>query len=318
MARLTSKDIEDIIDNKLNPIYKKIDEIYPIIDIDKITNSFIDTANHIYEYISLYYVYYKLNLNGVKDFDYEFRSLENKLYNDLYYMNYYMIVDKMYMFIHHFKVYDVSKKELISIKDIENSDEILPTILSCIENIDVDFIIDIMDLGTQFTKTNIDYSFNQEDIIDLSKFVEEEYKWFSRPDIFIPKANDIIMAGGTNLNKTSNLICGFEDSFVYPYIFNYLSLRNYSKTLSVDIGFSTFHNDLSMVQKIFFNMVVEGERNKEMMKLIPKLHSESGIEDYVALFEQVKEDNFDNVYEIAKAANPRLQSYKYRSIILEN
>lgn len=334
MKQPTNKQFKKIVDKELNPISNKInklhEELSKSININKITNSFIDTAENIYEYISLYYTYYKLNLYGVKDFEYEYRMLENKLYNDLYYMNLFLIIDKMSIFTYKFKFYHTENEEFFTINDIYNKDEVLnllPILKQC-SNVDYEFIMNLISLGNKFTKLDLDYSYSKEDIILLCKYVEENYKWFSEPNIFLAKANNIFKSGQQYKLKEiqekgiiiegTYLCYGYDDSFVYSSIFEYLALRNnpdYSKTLLVDAGFSEFHYDLSMIQKIFFDIITNSNKNIEYAKIT---HSQ-GKGDYIVLFEDIKENkNYNRIYEIAKIANPRLQSFKYRTIILDN
>lgn len=325
----THQTIEELINQKFDPISQKINtlerNLIKNIDINKITESFIDTISNIYEYISLYYTYYKLNLNGVKDFEYEYRTLETKLYDDLYYTNLYMLISLIKEFTGKFKFYDNTTNRLTTLNNTKNNPEkyklLLQTLDDCIKDIDYAFIDNIIDLNKKFPYRG---EFDTSDkIIKISNYVESKHKWISNPQIFLNKSKEFIKPSKKIGISSTDYLCygyhlgtsietGIDLKDIYYRIYEYLKLYKddeTSKTLFVDAGFSMIHTGDPLITSVFFKQINDNPKTNQFQEI-------THYGTHIFLLNDVREDDYSKLYEIAKIANPRLQTFKYRTIIL--
>ncbi len=275
--------------------------------LDDIIESVYELSHNVVKYASLYYTYYTLNFKGIKDFDYEFRTLENRLYEDFYYLYLFFIMQEVIVFEESgqgswgFQVRDGTNSDphavdfLLGDEKTLNED-VINAIIKC-TGCDPEFIWNIVELNVNYPKNMKKDLFNfltEDELKSRFHYIENKFGWLSNSREFLAQMKKLVDVEHRSEDNGSNYICdGFSNSDINSSIIHFLTETvNESKTTFVDIAWSISHHDFLILEFI-------------------------GSDDLLpVLLHEVMFDNYANVYDIAKLADTRLDRFLYKSILI--
>lgn len=302
----------DFIIKEDSPLYKRIEKI-----VRDFYDSFYDISS-----LCLYYTYYVLKLKGNTDFDYDFRLLEDKLYNDFYNYGIFAIIGELSHFPEVFHFYR-ENSTTIELSDYFNYSyppgdgtiitfkkgfkEAVTEISECI-GISIEDIYKTIKFEQIKFYTLDRYKSNPKRIyddrerytirdIEFLYLIEKYFGYFTRPEFILKIANKAFDIIKENRNK-----CRWSSEYggdAWATISKtMLSRKNIvSKTIFVDTCWSLQHNT-----ELFINKVYKDE-------------DISLVRSYLT---DIKNGIFKNVYNCTIEHNPKLNRFTYRNIILEN
>ena len=304
-------------------LYHRINEI-----VRSFYDSFWDTSS-----LCLYYTYYLLRLKGNYDFDFEFKTLENKLYKDFYNYGIFATLREMRYFVEYF-YYITNTREIPLDKFIEYelpvAPSLSPTLFTIHENteyyeikfeeliskisnyvgINSKIIIDIIKINL------IDRYYNLHIIpIEVENAIDNKEMYISintkflylvenNTNFFTNSKSTLKLATSIFENKNENchwsVFMGGE-----PWASISKTLLNQdkfeSKMAFVDTCWSLEHNTSIFINKIY-NKNVKNDNNPPLKHYL----------------NEIKIGYFGELYSCAKNYNLKLDRFTYRDIISAN
>ncbi len=343
ITEATGDKIEEIQEEEAKKFFVSIPELENInYDVDETTplysrmssivrswyESFYDESS-----LCLYYTYYVLNLKGNKDFDLEFRTLENKLYNDFYYYGLYStirelrhLIDKLYfelrdkqgttetisIFISFRTRFGEGKKEPeLKISSVIK-EKIEYLVNHCLVDLQIDekIIYKLIKIYLMYIYINNKTHWLQENYkeknykegvikrdINFCYLVEKYFGYFTRPDIVLKMARDLFKVGEDGTGK-----CYWGESYggiAWSQVAELMLERKemISKTVFVDTCWSLQHNT-----ELFINKVYDPGQSIAVL------------DRYLG---DIKDGKFNKVYRCAIKYNRKLDRYVYKSLVVE-
>ena len=324
LSRIVSPCINSVVkrnieeQKKLTSQLKKLD--YTIDENSKLYQRMSSIVRSFYESfydessLCLYYIYYVLNLKGNKDFDYEFRTLENKLYVDFYNYGIFAVLGELKHFVDMFYFGKDAKEDDVSLYSFityvhdngghrtmfrKGSDEFISNVSKCIgvDEKSIYKIIQINEIEKNVSVAKEGIDIKEAYIIRDIKFlylIEKYFGYFTRPEFILKMANKVFGVEDVKCHWLSSYGGKAWESISKTM----LNRKNMvSKTTFVDTCWSLQHNT-----ELFINKVFNKEENIYILK---------------RYLTDVKNGKFDRVYKCAIKHNPKLDRYVYKNLILE-